>query len=129
MGRGAELARARQAVARASVGTGHAVLITGEPGIGKTTLAREVLRLAGARAFQVLEGRCDALSGNLSYSPIVEAVGRTLRDLPVNERASIVDGLSVLGRLLPGLDLPADEPIGDAALDRNQALRGHPARV
>ena len=76
VGRQAELARAREAVARASVGSGCAVVITGEPGIGKTMLSQEVLRHARSRAFHVLEGRCDALTASLAYAPVEEAVGR-----------------------------------------------------
>jgi len=110
----------REAIARASVGKGSALLISGEPGMGKTRLAHDALVHASRRGFRALEGRCDTLSGGLPYAPVVQALGRGLRELPVADRLQITDGLPVLGLLLPGLELPHDVPIGDAALDRTR---------
>ena len=47
VGRDPELAVLDSLVARTAAGTGGVVLLAGEPGIGKTRLAREVARRAG----------------------------------------------------------------------------------
>ena len=120
VGRQAERARVRDAIDRAGSGAGVALLISGEAGIGKTHLARDAMESAAQRGFFVLEGRCGALNQKLAYSPIVEALGRALRGLSSADRSHVLAGLPVLDRLLPGLDLPPDEPTGDAALDRTR---------
>lgn len=58
VGREHELALLRQALDDACDGHGRLVMLVGEPGIGKTTLAREFERLARQRGAQVLWGQC-----------------------------------------------------------------------
>jgi len=56
-----EMGLLREAVDRAVRGEGGLVFLYGEPGIGKTRLAREIGAYARLRAMQVLSGRCPAL--------------------------------------------------------------------
>ncbi len=58
--RAAQLARLHDALAQAGRGIGHTVLLSGEAGIGKTTLLRAFAEVATAHA-RVFEGRCDEL--------------------------------------------------------------------
>ncbi|HJZ60738.1 MAG TPA: AAA family ATPase, partial [Miltoncostaeaceae bacterium] len=67
----AALASARDAAAR---GAGRAVFVTGEPGIGKTTLVAEYLRSLDPRA-RVLVGTCDDLSVPRPLGPIRDLAG------------------------------------------------------
>src|SRR4029453_11427374 len=68
-----ELGRALD-VARA--GSGTAVLVAGEAGIGKTRLASELAARARHAGFEVLVGRSiDLVGTELPYQPLVEAVG------------------------------------------------------
>ena len=67
----ATLAEARDAAAR---GEGRVVLITGEPGIGKTWLVKQFLRDSDAKA-RVLFGTCDDLSIPRPLGPIRDLVG------------------------------------------------------
>jgi predicted ATPase len=67
----ATLADAREAAAR---GAGRVVFVTGEPGIGKTTLVTRFLRGLGADA-RVLLGTCDDLSIARPLGPIRDLVG------------------------------------------------------
>jgi DNA-binding CsgD family transcriptional regulator/tetratricopeptide (TPR) repeat protein len=58
--RDAELRRLRQALAEAERGRGSVVLVSGEAGIGKTSLVRAFAAQVGGRA-RVLAGACDDL--------------------------------------------------------------------
>jgi ATP/maltotriose-dependent transcriptional regulator MalT len=69
-------------------GRGRAILVEGEPGIGKSTLVRAAADEAQAGGCQVLWASCDELSRAFSLVPIVEALGvREASDDP--RRASI----------------------------------------
>ena len=56
-----EMGLLRAAVDKAVRGEGGLVFVYGEPGIGKTRLAREIGAYARLRSMQVLSGRCPAL--------------------------------------------------------------------
>jgi DNA-binding CsgD family transcriptional regulator len=53
-----------------------AFVIEGEPGIGKTTLWREGVRLAGTRGLQVLQARPAASEERLSYAALADLIAR-----------------------------------------------------
>lgn len=86
----------------ACAGEGHrVVLLWGEPGIGKTTLAGDLAGRAHGEGATVLYGRCDEHFG-VPYQPFVEGLGGWVSDVP--EAALLaIDGrhLSELSRLLP----------------------------
>ena len=81
VGRGRELARLDECLRQAARGARQIVFVTGEAGIGKTTLAEEFLRspaVAGAHAL-VLHGQCIQQYGEREpYMPMLEAVERLL---------------------------------------------------
>ncbi|MEV3983452.1 BTAD domain-containing putative transcriptional regulator [Nonomuraea sp. NPDC049758] len=58
VGREAELRTLEELLGAARAGRGGLALVTGEPGIGKTSLARAAADLAAARGFRVEWGRC-----------------------------------------------------------------------
>ncbi|HEY5424154.1 MAG TPA: AAA family ATPase, partial [Ilumatobacteraceae bacterium] len=58
----------------ASRGHGRVVMVTGEPGIGKTWLVRQFLHDLGAEA-RVLFGTCDDLSIPRPLGPIRDLMG------------------------------------------------------
>jgi predicted ATPase len=72
-GRGPALARLEQAWADAVSGTLRIALVTGEPGIGKTTLAGELARRAHAQGGAVLLGRSDE-DALVPFQPWIEAL-------------------------------------------------------
>lgn len=74
VGRRQELATLLGRLDLAGQGEGNAVLITGEPGIGKTRLLHELGDLASARGALVLSGRAYELDGQPPYLPFSEAL-------------------------------------------------------
>ncbi|HLA10490.1 MAG TPA: serine/threonine-protein kinase [Pyrinomonadaceae bacterium] len=80
VGRGAELPEARELWQRAREGQGHAVLLSGEPGAGKTRLARELTTQAALDGAVVLQGGCYEYEATTPYLPFVEAFRRWLKE-------------------------------------------------
>ena len=75
-----ELAEARELWRHAREGHGHAVLFSGEPGAGKTSLAREVMIQAAVDGAVVLSGGCYEYEATTPYLPFVEAFRRWVRE-------------------------------------------------
>ncbi|MDX6685208.1 MAG: hypothetical protein QOF86_1336, partial [Baekduia sp.] len=73
VGRATELARLEPLLSLAVHGERQVVLLGGEPGIGKSRLARELAVAAHARGATVLHGRCDE-DLRMPYQPFVEAL-------------------------------------------------------
>ena len=96
VGRGRELARLLATWQNALAGGTRAVLIAGEPGVGKTRLAGEWSRQAYEQGAVVLYGRCDEDLG-APYQPFAEA----LRALVPCLGASRLRGLRGIEALLP----------------------------
>lgn len=121
VGRARELSTLRRLWARASSGQGHAVLVRGEAGIGKSRLVRALLDEIAAGAAQLFF-RCSPYHTHTALSPFVEHLERRLRlsrEIPAADRVARLSvhlreaGLP-LDRALPVfaqlLGLPAPEP-------------------
>jgi predicted ATPase len=82
VGRDAQRARLHRAYVRVKQGTGAIVAVTGEPGIGKTSLIEDFVRAleaAGERP-AIARGRCsESLAGAEAYLPILDALDTLLR--------------------------------------------------
>lgn len=74
VGRQEELADLTSALEDAALGQGSLVLLTGEPGIGKTRLMAELGRMAGQRGFSVVAGRCWEEGGAPPYWPWIQVL-------------------------------------------------------
>ena len=101
VGRGLELERLAAAWQSALAGGMHAVLIAGEPGVGKTRLAGEWSRQAYQLGAVVLYGRCDEDLG-APYQPFAEAL-RSLVPCLGTGRLLGLRGVEALLALVPGL--------------------------
>lgn len=78
LGRDRELARLRRALARADSGLRQLVFVTGEPGLGKTTLLDHfVERIRATTRARVAFGQCvELVGGTEAYLPILDLLGR-----------------------------------------------------
>lgn len=65
--REAEMSVISDTLDSAQAGDGHAILVTGDPGIGKTTLLAAAAEAAGERGFRVLGVRADSLETELAF--------------------------------------------------------------
>ena len=109
VGRDLELAQLDEAWNAALDGGTHLLLVTGEPGIGKTRLARELGRRVRAEGHVVASARAYEAAGRLPWGPIVDL----LRSDALRSHIDTLDQVwrTELGRLLPEL-LDASEPSG-----------------
>ncbi len=102
----AELAEARELWRRAQEGRGHCLLLSGEPGSGKTRLAREVIVQATLDGAVVLSGACYEYEAATPYLPFVEAFRRWVReqkdDAKLRERLG--ESASQIAKLAPEIE-------------------------
>ncbi|GAA3243964.1 AAA family ATPase [Pseudonocardia petroleophila] len=96
VGRAAELDELVAALDGALDGRAAAVLLVGEPGIGKSRLAAELGRLAGARAVPVLWGGCTDVPGAPAFWPWRRVLRSWPGDLPAGV-APVAAGVAVDG--------------------------------
>jgi DNA-binding CsgD family transcriptional regulator len=80
VGRSREQDILRAELAAAGSGRGQLVLLGGEAGIGKTSLARDLIRDAGALGWRVLAGSCYDLSNTPPYGPWLDLFEGCRRD-------------------------------------------------
>ncbi len=106
IGRGAELAALTAALDGAAEGRGGAVFITGDAGIGKSRLTRDIAYTASARDFQVLTGRGTQSAVPVPYRPIAEALMGAARAGMRPSAPGISDYRSALGALVPEWSQP-----------------------
>lgn len=101
VGRDEQLGLLRARWEEVAAGARRLVLLTGEPGVGKTRLAVRFAEQLGSTGGRVLYGRCDEEAA-LPYQPFVEALGDYLRHDDAPRAGEDLDlELQDLGRLVP----------------------------
>ena len=99
-----ELSQLCRALDGALAGRGQVVLIAGEAGIGKTTLAQEFAAISAKRGARVLWGRCGDREGSPPYWPWAEAL-RAFAAEESTERLRLLFGQAArhIGLVMPEL--------------------------
>ncbi len=119
VGRAGELDRLRYALDRAIDGTAGIVMLTGEPGIGKTRTAQELETYARTRGTRALWGRAQEFAGAPPYWPWIQ-VFRDYRALLTDARWQQLTGpyQAEIQRLLPGDG--SSEPLAAPPADESE---------
>jgi DNA-binding SARP family transcriptional activator len=104
VGREAELQELLAGLEDALAGRGRLFLLAGQPGIGKSRLAEELIRHARARGARVLVGRCWEAGGAPAYWPWMQALRAYVRKVePEALRAELGAGAVELVQIVPEL--------------------------
>jgi class 3 adenylate cyclase/tetratricopeptide (TPR) repeat protein len=102
VGREAELDRLDAALEDALAGQGRLVLVGGEPGIGKTRIAEQLVTRARARGVRGVWGRCFEGEGAPAYWPWIQLLRAYAATRPTAAlRAELGPGASEVAQLLP----------------------------
>ena len=110
VGRAQELTDLAAALEEAAAGRGSLVLLSGEPGIGKTRLMSELGRLAADAGMRVVAGRCWEEGGAPPYWPwtqVVRAAGADLEHLAEGPQPGSAGGVGPEGERLRLFDAVA----------------------
>lgn len=105
-------------------GHGSLVLVGGEPGVGKTRLARELIATARQRGAIGLTGHCYEMEGSPPFVPFVEMTEQAVAMLPQALRAAMGDLAPEIAAIVPSLrrtysDIP---PLPEVPADQQRRL-------
>src|SRR6266545_869514 len=127
VGRSAELGELRAAMTEALGGSSRAVLLTGEPGIGKTALAVRLAGEAEALGVAVRWGRGSEREGAPAFWPWIQIVREQLLRSDPADRRRLERTAAPLYRMMPQLTRPDQRmrttpaPFGGRADDSAEA--------
>lgn len=123
IGRRRELDALQAALTRAVSGQPGVVLLTGEPGIGKTRTAQEMVEHARQRDVLALWGRCPEEPGAPPYWPWLQLIRRYVA---VQDEAVLDETLGAAAAYVAALD---PEQLGRLGLDRPLPLESDAAKA
>ena len=104
VGRDAELDQMQELLEDSLGGQGRLLLITGDPGIGKTRTAEQLATYAEVRGAHVHWGRCHEAEGAPPYWPWSEAIRSYVRDAdPVGLRWQLGSRAADVAQIVPEL--------------------------
>ena len=109
-GRAQELEVLKQRWWQAAAGTGQSILLTGEPGIGKSRLVQELTRQVRGTPQTLLECRCAPEGSNVALYPMVDLLERLLGVSPDWKPEQTVASLEALLSQY-GFNLPEVMPL------------------
>lgn len=107
VGRMTEMEAIRQAIAAAKAGQGRVVAISGEPGIGKSRLAKELELLARDEGFRFAKGKCYSYAASVAYLPFIRQLNALLE---IGEKDTAAQKKEKIQERLQAWDLGDFEP-------------------
>ncbi len=115
VGREEELRQILTSVSAVAGGEGRLLLLTGEPGVGKTRLAQEATLLAQNYGFLLTVGRCYEQQQSVPFYPLRDALVMLYSVAPTSVRTGAAQRWPYLARLLPdqlgsGASISSDIP-------------------
>lgn len=111
VGRERELAALERVLGEMEEDTARVLVVSGEPGIGKTRLLGELARLAAQRDYVVLAGRGTELELDVPFGLVIEALDDYLRQLQALRLDALARRLPELAAVLPAFaELVVDAP-------------------
>ena len=118
VGRDRELTTIEHVLTEAGTGVGRVVLVSGEPGIGKSSILRVARDAASRRGWRIGHGASAPVEGAWPYAPVVDA----LADLPAGARLDdVLDALAAAWSARRVADGTA-ERLGEEADDRGRPM-------
>ncbi len=103
VGRVREAEVLRSAVREAIAGRGRLIILSGEPGIGKTRLAEETANFANLSGAHVFWGRCWEGGGAPPFWPWIQLIRENLSALPSQILSEANQGLGYIAQMVPEL--------------------------
>ena len=104
IGRDAEQTQLRQRWSEAQQARAQLVLVSGEPGVGKTRLATELVEFARQGGATVLRGGCYEFEATTPYLPFVEAFREWTHWQSVDTLRVVVNGTPQIVKLAPEIE-------------------------
>jgi predicted ATPase/class 3 adenylate cyclase len=120
--REAELKTLDSLLAGVGAGSGRLVVLAGEPGVGKTRLAQEMMIRCRELGFLVATGRCYEPHQGVPYYPFLEALAFVFRSAPASLRQAAPERWPRLSRLLPDY-ITATSPPSESSEEQQRLLR------
>ncbi len=121
VGRAAEAAQLRQHWAQAEQARGHLVLLSGEPGVGKTRLAQALLDDAQRAGATILRGGCYEFEATTPYLPFIEAFRQWVHRTGVDALRNALGGsASEIAKLAPEIESKLGALTPNAPLSPNE---------
>jgi tetratricopeptide (TPR) repeat protein len=124
VGRLDEMGKLRRRLEALARGEGCVVLLTGEPGIGKSRLAEELAARARADEIVILQGRCHEGEGLRPYHAFAQAIDDYAHVADRSElQQDLGNHLATLGGLVPALreDFPGTSEPPELSPDEERA--------
>jgi class 3 adenylate cyclase/tRNA A-37 threonylcarbamoyl transferase component Bud32 len=124
VGREKEVERLRAAFEGTLAGRGRLVMLVGEPGIGKTRTAQELVTYARLRGARVLIGRAHEAEGAPAYWPWVQVAREYIQDRDPDELAADMGpGAADIGQIVDEVRGMIPEGISDPSAGESEQAR------
>jgi DNA-binding CsgD family transcriptional regulator len=122
VGRETELATLTAGLDRLTDDSGGVIFLAGEPGVGKSRLAREAISIAAARDVVVLTGRAVESATPVPLRPIVEALMGIARTTGIADAPELAEFRPALASLVPAWYLTGERDAEISPLIFGEAL-------